>query len=107
MVLLSLLTKTYYFLVLLVLYQSLGCIYICYIFYKQFCKSALTVITGFIVSTTLFDIFFHSDNKKKYIKKLTGKLNFNILKQTLIKMVALANSAFDIINDFYPGSLFC
>ena len=65
---------------------------------SNFVNSILTVITGFIVSKGLFAIFFHYDNKKKYTKKLTGKLNFRILKQILIKMM-LANSVFDVVNN--------
>src|SRR6478672_6276510 len=61
---------------------------------SNFANSILTVITGFIVSKLLFAILFHHDNKKK----LTGKLNFQILKQILIKML-LANSVFDIVNN--------
>jgi hypothetical protein len=65
---------------------------------NHFANSVLTVMAGFIVSKVLFAIFFHRDNKKKYTKKLTGKLNFRILKQILIKMI-LANSVFDIVNN--------
>ena len=65
---------------------------------SNFTDSLLTVIAGFIVSKILFAIFFHHDNKKKYTKKLTGKLNFRILKQILLKMI-LANSVFDIVNN--------
>src|SRR6478672_5296654 len=61
---------------------------------SNFANSILTVITGFIVSKLLFAILFHHDNTKK----LTGKLNFQILKQILIKML-LANSVFDIVNN--------
>jgi hypothetical protein len=65
---------------------------------SNFANSLLTVITGFVISKILFAIFFHQDNKKKYTKKLTGKLNFRILKQILLKMI-LANSVFDIVNN--------
>jgi hypothetical protein len=65
---------------------------------SNFANSILTVTTGFIISKILFIIFFHHDNKKKYTKKLTGKLNFRILKQILLKMI-LANSVFDIVNN--------
>ncbi|MGB5090858.1 MAG: hypothetical protein WBN72_07930, partial [Nitrososphaeraceae archaeon] len=47
----------------------------------DFVTSALTVIAGFISSKVIFVILFHLDNKKKYTTKLTGKLNFDILKQ--------------------------
>lgn len=65
---------------------------------SNFANSVSTVIAGFIVSKISFAIFFHHDNKKKYTKKLTGKLNFGILKQILLKMI-LANSVFDIVNN--------
>ena len=65
---------------------------------SNFANSVLTVTTGFIVSKVFFAILFHHDNKKKYTKKLTGKLNFRILKQILIKMI-LANFVFDIVNN--------
>lgn len=60
--------------------------------------STLTVITGFISSKVIFVVLFHLDNKKKYTKKLTGKLNVAILKQIVTKMI-FADSVFDIINN--------
>jgi len=60
--------------------------------------STLTVITGFISSKVIFVVLFHLDNKKKYTKKLTGKLNITILKQIVTKMI-FADSVFDIINN--------
>jgi ABC-type uncharacterized transport system permease subunit len=64
----------------------------------EFATSTLTVITGFISSKIIFVILFHLDNKEKYTKKLTGKLNIGILKQIVTKMI-FADSIFDIINN--------
>jgi len=64
----------------------------------NFLNSALTVITGFISSKLVFAILFHLDNRKKYPKKITGKLNFHIFKQIVTKMV-FADSIFDVINN--------
>jgi hypothetical protein len=64
----------------------------------EFATSTLTVITGFISSKVIFVILFHLDNKRKYTKKLTGKLNISILKQIVKKMI-FADSVFDIINN--------
>ena len=64
----------------------------------DFTTSTLTVISGFISSKVVFVIIFHLDNKKKYTKKLTGKLNFDILKQIVTKMI-FADAIFDIINN--------
>jgi ABC-type uncharacterized transport system permease subunit len=60
--------------------------------------SALTVIAGFISSKVIFVILFHLDNKRIYTIKLTGKLNFDILKQIVTKMI-FADAIFDIINN--------
>ena len=46
----------------------------------------------------VFVVLFHLDNKKKYTKKITGKLNLRILKQVVMKML-FADSVFDIINN--------
>ena len=64
----------------------------------DFTTSTLTVITGFIASKVIFVILFHRDNKKKYTKIFTGKLNFDILKQIVTKMI-FADAIFDIINN--------
>ena len=64
----------------------------------DFVISALTVLAGFISSKVIFVILFHLDNKKKYTTKLTGKLNFDILKQIVTKMI-FADAIFDIINN--------
>jgi hypothetical protein len=66
--------------------------------HDDFTTSTLTVISGFISSKVIFVILFHLDNKKKYTKKLTGKLNFDILKQIVTKMI-FADAIFDIINN--------
>jgi ABC-type uncharacterized transport system permease subunit len=64
----------------------------------EFATSTLTVITGFISSKVIFVILFHLDNKEKYTKKFTGKLNIGILKQIVKKMI-FADSVFDIVNN--------
>jgi hypothetical protein len=64
----------------------------------NFANSALTVIMGFIGYKVVFIILFHRDNKKKYTKNLTGKLNLYVLKQIIIKMI-VASSAFDVVNN--------
>jgi ethanolamine transporter EutH len=64
----------------------------------SFVNSALTVIIGFISSKLVFAILFHLDNRKRYTKRITGKMNFHVLKQVLMKM-AFANSIFDVINN--------
>jgi ABC-type uncharacterized transport system permease subunit len=64
----------------------------------EFATSTLTVITGFISSKVIFVILFHLDNKMKYTKILTGKLNIGIVKQIVKKMI-FADSVFDVINN--------
>ena len=64
----------------------------------NFANSALTVITGFIFSKVVFAILFHLDNRKKYTKRFTGKLNLPVLKQIVTKMI-FADSIFDIISN--------
>ena len=64
----------------------------------NFANSALTVITGFIFSKVVFVILFHLDNRKKYTKRFTGKLNLPVLKQIVTKMI-FADSIFDIISN--------
>ena len=65
---------------------------------NDFANSALTVITGFVFSKVVFVILFHLDNRKKYTKRFTGKLNFPVLKQIVKKMI-FADSVFDIISN--------
>ena len=64
----------------------------------NFANSALTVITGFVFSKVVFVILFHLDNKKKYTKRFTGKLNLPVLKQIVTKML-FADSIFDIVSN--------
>ena len=64
----------------------------------NFANSALTVITGFVFSKVVFAILFHLDNRKKYTKRFTGKLNLPVLKQIVTKMI-FADSIFDIISN--------
>ncbi len=61
-------------------------------------NSALTVIMGYLTYKTIFAVLFHLDNKQRYTERLTGKLNFQKLKQILIKML-FASSVFDIVNN--------
>ncbi len=61
-------------------------------------NSAVTVITGFLTYKIIFAILFHIDNKPKYTKRLTGKINFIELKRILIKMI-FASTVFDTINN--------
>ena len=65
---------------------------------NDFANSALTVITGFVFSKVVFVILFHVDNRKKYTKRFTGKLNLPVLKQIVKKMI-FADSVFDIISN--------
>jgi hypothetical protein len=58
----------------------------------------LTIIAGFLFSKVIFAILFHLDNRKKYTKKFTGRLNLPVLEQIVKKMV-FADSIFDIINN--------
>ena len=46
----------------------------------DFVNSALTVIIGFVSSKFVFAILFHLDNKKKYTKRFSGKLDLHMLK---------------------------
>jgi ABC-type uncharacterized transport system permease subunit len=64
----------------------------------NFANSELTVITGFVFSKVVFVILFHLDNRKKYTKRFTGKLNLPVLKQIVTKMI-FADSIFDIISN--------
>lgn len=64
----------------------------------NFANSALTVITGFVFSKVVFVILFHLDNRKKYTKRFTGKLNLPVLKQIVTKMI-FADSIFDTISN--------
>lgn len=61
-------------------------------------NSALTVIAGFLTYKIIFAILFHIDNKRKYTKRLTGKINFLALRRILIKMI-FASSVFDTVNN--------
>jgi hypothetical protein len=65
---------------------------------NDFTISTLTVVAGFVSSKVIFVILFHLDNKEKYTKRFTGKLNFEIIKQIATKMI-FADAIFDIINN--------
>jgi hypothetical protein len=64
----------------------------------DFANSVVTVIVGFIFSKITVVILFHLDNKKKYSKRFTGKLNIPVLKEIVKKMV-FADSIFDVVNN--------
>jgi len=61
-------------------------------------NSALTVIAGYLTYKVIFAILFHLDNKQKYTKIYSGKINFHALRKILIKMI-FASSVFDIVNN--------
>lgn len=61
-------------------------------------NSALTVLAGFVFSKITFVILFHLDNKKKYTRRFTGKLNLPVLK-TIVKKMVIADSIFEVINN--------
>jgi ABC-type uncharacterized transport system permease subunit len=60
--------------------------------------SIATVLTGFAVSSVIFAILFHMDNKYMYIDKSTEKIDFKNLKQVLEKLMA-GWSVFEIVNN--------
>jgi hypothetical protein len=64
----------------------------------DFANSALTVVAGFLSAKIIFVILFHVDNRKKYTKRFTGKLNFPVLKQ-IVKKMLFADSIFEIISN--------
>ena len=61
-------------------------------------NSIATVLTGFAVSSLVFGILFHMDNKYMYIDKSTGKIDFRNLKQVLKKLMA-GWLVFEIVNN--------
>src|SRR4029078_1480504 len=65
---------------------------------NDFVNSALTVIIGFVSSKFVFAILFHLDNKKKYTKRFSGKLDLHMLEQVVTKML-FADSVFDLVNN--------
>jgi hypothetical protein len=50
--------------------------------------SVATVLTGFTVSNVVFEILFHIDSKYLYVDRSTGKLDLQVFKQILKKLVA-------------------
>jgi len=64
----------------------------------DFVNSALTVIAGFLFAKIVFVVLFHLDNRKKYTKRFTRKLNFPVLKQ-IVKKMLFADSLFEIISN--------
>ena len=61
-------------------------------------NSALTVITGYLAYKIIFAFLFHRDNKQKYTKRFSGKINFHVFRQILIKML-FASTVFDTVNN--------
>ena len=61
-------------------------------------NSAMTVISGFLTYKVIFAILFHIDNKQKYTKRLSGKINFIALRRILVKMI-FASTIFDTVNN--------
>lgn len=61
-------------------------------------NSATIVVAGFFTYKITFPILFHVDNKRKYTRRLTGKINFPAFRRILIQMV-FASSIFDIVNN--------
>jgi len=64
----------------------------------DFVNSIATVLTGFAVSSIVFAILFHRDNKYMYIDQSTGKLDLKNLKQVLKKLMA-GWLVFEIVNN--------
>ena len=65
---------------------------------NSFVNSALTVLTGYIVSKMVFAILFQRSYHKLYTNRSTGKIEWNVLKQ-LIKKMILATFIFDLIDN--------
>jgi hypothetical protein len=65
---------------------------------NDFTNSAITVIAGFVFSKITFVILFHFDNRKRYTKRFSGKLNLPVLKEMVKKMI-FADTVFDIVNN--------
>jgi hypothetical protein len=61
-------------------------------------NSAITVITGFFTYKIIFAILFHIDNRRKYTKRFTGKINYLAFRRILIKIL-FASSIFDTVNN--------
>lgn len=61
-------------------------------------NSVATVFTGFVVSSAVFAVLFHMDNKYMYVDRFTGKTDFKNLKQVLKKLTT-AGSVFEIVNN--------
>jgi putative flippase GtrA len=67
-------------------------------FTDHFTKSALTVIAGFACAKVIFVILFHLDNRKKYTKISSGKLNIPVLKE-IVKKMLFADSIFEVVDN--------
>lgn len=65
---------------------------------NNFANSALTVLTGYIVSKMIFAILFQKSYHKLYTNSSTGKIKWNVLKQIIKKMI-FATFMFDLIDN--------
>jgi hypothetical protein len=65
---------------------------------NSFTNSALTVLTGYIVSKMVFAVLFQRSHHKSYTNRSTGKIEWTILKQ-IIKKMMLATFIFDFIDN--------
>lgn len=65
---------------------------------NNFANSALTVLTGYIVSKMVFAILFQKSYHKLYTNSSTGKIKWNVLKQIIKKMI-FATFMFDLIDN--------
>lgn len=65
---------------------------------NDFANSALTVLTGYIVSKMIFAILFQKSYHKLYTNSSTGKIKWNVLKQIIKKMI-FATFMFDLIDN--------
>jgi hypothetical protein len=65
---------------------------------NNFANSALTVLTGYIVSKMVFAFLFQKSYHKLYTNSSTGKIEWTVLKQ-IIKKMMLATFIFDLIDN--------
>jgi hypothetical protein len=61
-------------------------------------NSALTVLTGYIVSKMVFAVLFQRSYHRLYTNTSTGKIKWNVLKQ-IIKKMMFATFIFDFIDN--------
>ena len=65
---------------------------------NNFANSALTVLTGYIVSKMVFAFLFQKSYHNLYTNRSTGKIEWTVLKQ-IIKKMMLATFIFDLIDN--------